>query len=230
MNNNMASSGIPAKFTWFDVLNSQNYRLNSVPFDSTSSAAAVDTGYQPVFGISGNNVWDTGASRTQISSSGQATDNAFTQAPTVAMNLTNTGVGETEYVLWLRSGYDSEPGNLVPGNSSAGTRWTAPAGSDGFYSVTANMQGSAGVGIMVGQNYALTIKQNGYPVCQSTRLATGSAAPFQERTSCSTMIYIKAGEVITAELAAGYTNAPFTITNVVLTLTKVSGAVTGVTG
>lgn len=228
----MSSNGIPAKFTWFDVLDSQNYRLNSQPFDSTSSVEVAETGYQPVFAISGPNVWDptAAASQPQLSSTGQATDNAFIQAPTVGMSLDNAGVTESPYVLWLRSGYDSEPGNLVPGNSSAGTRWTAPAGSDGFYSITANMQGTAGVGILVGQNYAITVKQNGYPICQSTRLATGSAAPFQERTSCATMAYIKAGEVITAELAAGYTNAAFGITNVVLTLTRVSGPVTGVTG
>lgn len=226
----MSSAGLPAKFTWFELLDSQNYRLNSLPFESQSSSGVDQTGYQPVFGISGPNVWDAGASRTQLSSTGQATDNAYTQAPTVAMSLTNGTAQESQYVTWLRSGYDSEPGNLVPGNSASGTTWTAPANSDGMYSITANMQGSAGVGLLNGQNYALTVKQNGHPICQSTRLCSGSAAPLQERTSCSTMAYIKAGEVITAELAAGYTNAPFTITNVVLTLTKVSGAVTGVTG
>lgn len=224
---------LPAKYKWFNILNSDNYRLNDQPFQTASSLAAVATGYQPTFAISGPDVWDptANAMQTSLTATGQATANAYTEGPTVAMNLANTGVTPSQYVVWLRTGID-DPGALVPGSTAAGTTWTAPAGSEGVYSITAAIQCSAGVAAaMTGQNYAITVKQNGYPVCQNTRVATGCDTPLLERATAGTIIYIKPGEVLTAFVGAGHTLAPgLLITNVVLTLTKLSGPVTGVTG
>jgi hypothetical protein len=221
---------IPVKMTWFELLDSQNYRLNGVPFDSVLNDAVTQTGFQPVFATGGPFVWDPTAAAAvkYITSTGQATANAFTKAPAVQTSLTNTGVAATTYALWLRAGYDSEPGNLVPGSSASGMSWTAPGGSEGMYSITAALECSGGVGVLVGQNYSLAVLQNTFPICHSTGLCTGTGLDLHERAACSTQAYIKAGEVIKLEIGAGYTNNQFDIFNVILTLTKISGPIAGV--
>lgn len=226
---------LPAKFTWYELLDSQLYRLNGVPLSQTvESVNAEATGIQPQISIASNRVWDDNITQVNrfISPSGQAAEYASNWCITTQWALTNpSGLNIGDYLLWLVGGFNNTGSSFTPGGVDAtGMFWTTPVDSEGLHLFSCSLEGTPGAGITAGQNWVLTVRQNGQPILQSSGLATGSDSPMYDRACVSGVSYLRPGDAISVELSAGYTTANYVIMNTVLNINRISGVVTGITG
>jgi hypothetical protein len=224
---------LPYKFTWFELLDSQNYRLNGVSLDDATYDDGVGlTGVQPEIAIAGCNVYDeiSAVIVPHIRPTSQAESNAFDWFNATQMALTNPQ-SKTDNMLWLPNGYNETGAGLdLGGATTNGMTWTCPAGGEGMHTINATLMSSPGAGLTVGQNFSLSVEHLNQPIAHCTGLATGSGGPWWDRCCVSTAAYIKPGETIRVELGAGYTLTEYTLINCILTVNRISGPVAGVTG